>query len=185
MRLDFVHMYQMKFIFLSGFAGSGKDTVADQLVSMGYVKYAFAQPIKQSVANTLSIPVEWCSDQDKKATYKTTSGMTLREYIIDVAERERKKDPEVWAKKIAQQIKYSTAKQVVFSDWRNLHELFCIQKTFPGAEIVCVRIKRSGQNISSVPDLTEYSLLGFPFQYMIENITGDYEYLEKQIKSIA
>jgi len=175
----------MKFIFLSGFAGSGKDTVADQLVSMGYVKYAFAQPIKESVSNVLSIPLEWCSDQEKKATYKTTNGLTLREYIIDVAERERKKDPEVWAKKIAQQIKYSTAKQIVFSDWRNLYELFCIQKTFPGAEIVCVRIKRSEQHISPVPDLTEYSLLGFPFQYTIENITGDYEYLTKQIKSIA
>lgn len=175
----------MKFIFLSGFAGSGKDTVADQIVSMGYVKYAFAQPIKENVADLLSIPIEWCSDQEKKASYKTTNGMTLREYIIDVAERERKKDPEVWAKKTAQQIKYSTAKQIVFSDWRNLHELFCIQKTFPTAEIICVRIKRNGQYISPVPDLTEYSLLGFPFQYTIDNITGDYEYLEKQIKSIA
>ena len=176
---------QMKFIFLSGFSGSGKDTVADQFVLMGYVKYAFAQPIKENVANVLSIPVEWCSSQEKKATHKTMNGMTLREYIIDVAERERKKDPEVWAKRVAQQIKYSTAKQVVFSDWRNLHELFCIQKSFPGAEFVCVRIKRSEQYISPVPDLTEYSLLGFPFQYIIENITGDFEYLIKQIKSIA
>lgn len=175
----------MKFIFLSGFAGSGKDTVADQLALMGYVKYAFAQPIKETVAKTLSIPVEWCSDQEKKATYITMSGMTLRECLIDVAERERKKDPEVWAKKIAQQIKYSTAKQIVFSDWRNLYELFCIQKAFPDAEITCVRIKRKGQYISPVPDMTEYSLLGFPFQYTIENITDDYEYLEKQIKSIA
>jgi dephospho-CoA kinase len=176
---------QMKFIFLSGFAGSGKDTVADELVTMGYMKYAFAQPIKETVSKILSIPIEWCSDQEKKATYKTSSGIKLREYIIDVAEKERKKDPEVWAKKIVQQIKYSTAKNIVISDWRHLPELFCIQKSFPGAEIVCVRIKRNEQYISPVPDLTEYSLLGFPFQFIIENITGDLQYLKDQIKSIT
>ena len=109
------------------------------------------------------------NDEERKAA---------KEYLAE-------KDPEVWAKKTAQQIKYSTAKNIVFSDWRNLYELFCIQKTFPGSEITCVRIKRNGQHISPVPDMTEYSLLGFPFQYTIENITGDYEYLTKQIKSIA
>jgi predicted kinase len=177
----------MKFIFLSGFSGSGKDTVADQLVKdYNYVKFAFAQPIKDSVSTALAIPTAWCSDQEKKATYKTAKGLTLREHIIQVAERERARDPEVWAKKVVQQIKYSVKKdQIVFSDWRNLHELFCIQKSFPGAEIVCVRIKRQEQYISPVPDMTEYSLLGFPFQYTIENITGDQEYLTKQLKSIV
>ena len=116
----------------------------------------------------------------------TAKGLTLREHIIQVAERERARDPEVWAKKVVQQIKYSVKKdQIVFSDWRNLHELFCIQKAFPAAEIVCVRIKRQGQHLSSVPDMTEYSLLGFPFQYTLENITGDYEYLFAQLKSIV
>lgn len=177
----------MKFVFLSGFSGSGKDTVADILVKdFNYVKYAFAQPIKESVSTALSIPTAWCSDQEKKATFKTAKGLTLREHIIQVAERERARDPEVWAKKIVQQIKYSINKDyIVFSDWRNLHELFCIQKAFPDADIICVRIKRQAQYISPVPDMTEYSLLGFPFQYLIENITGDHEYLLKQIKSIV
>ena len=177
----------MKFIFLSGFSGSGKDTVADLIVdNFNYVKYTFAYPIKESVSTALGIPTAWCSDQEKKATYMTPKGLTLREHIIQVAERERARDPQVWAKKVVQQIKYSINKdKIVFSDWRNLHELFCIQKAFPDAEIVCIRIKRQGQHISPVPDMTEYSLLGFPFQYTIENITGDREYLEKQLKSIV
>ena len=103
----------MKFIFLSGFSGSGKDTVADELVSFGYVKYAFAQPIKENVAKILSIPVEWCSSQEKKATHKTMNGMTLREYIIDVAERE-KEGPRSLGKKsgAANQIFYSQASRL-------------------------------------------------------------------------
>ena len=54
----------MKFIFLSGFSGSGKDTVADLIVhEFNYVKYTFAYPIKESVSTALGIPTAWCSDQ--------------------------------------------------------------------------------------------------------------------------
>lgn len=176
----------MKFIFLSGFSGSGKDTVADLLVKdHGYVKYSFAEPIKETVSTNLSIPTAWCSDQDKKANYITSKGITLRQHLILIAERERAKDPEFWVKKVVQKIQYSVSKEFVFSDWRNLHELFCVQKAFPTSEIICIQIKRDGQYISPVADLTEYSLLGFPFQYTIENKIGDFEYLSEQIKSIA
>ena len=78
----------MKFIFLSGFSGSGKDTVADLIVhEFNYVKYTFAYPIKDSVSTALGIPTAWCSDQEKKSTYMTPKGLTLREHIIQVAER--------------------------------------------------------------------------------------------------
>ena len=173
-----------KFIFVSGFSRSGKDVVADEIESLGFVKYSFSQQLREIVANKLSIPVTWCS-YPVNNEFKTPNGQLLSEYMMNVEEREKKKDPEVWAKKIVQQILYCTAKNIVFSDWQNLHELFCVQKAFPDAEIICVRVMRREQHFSPKPDISEYGLLGFPFQYTIENILGDYEYLTRQINSIV
>jgi len=172
-----------KFIFVSGFSRSGKDLVADKIESLGFVKYSFSQQLKENVANKLLIPVAWCSYPFNN-DYKTPNGQSLSDYIINVDEREKKKDPEVWVKKVVQQITYCTAKNIVFSDWQNLHELFCVQRAFPDAEIICIRVMDKEQHISPKPDLSEYGLLAFPFQYTIENISGDYDYLTRQVNSI-
>jgi hypothetical protein len=109
------------------------------------------------------------------------NGKTLRQYCIDLGESERKKDPEVWGKRIAQQIKESNCQRVVISDWRLLPELFALQKAFPEAFLVPIRIQRSYQYISSVPDMTEYSLMGFPYAFTIQNSGISEEELLDQI----
>lgn len=48
---------------LSGWRGSGKDTVADFLVQeYGFTKLSFAKPLKDEVAATYNIPRQWLDD---------------------------------------------------------------------------------------------------------------------------
>jgi hypothetical protein len=161
-------------LLISGWAHSGKDTVAKILVeSYDFQKYAFADAIKKQVAKEQDIPLEWCYDQERKSeALPGDPSKTLREELIRVGEEGRAKDKGFWAEQIAQKIKKCILKgkeKFVISDWRNLEELFTLQKELPGATIIPLRIERPSQLISPVPDWTEYSLLGFPFWKIISN----------------
>jgi dephospho-CoA kinase len=170
----------MKIVVVAGFAGAGKDTFANVLCKhKGYRRFAFADPIKEMIAEEHNVPLEWLHSPVGKQ--KVVNGKTLRQYCIDLGESERKKDPEVWGKRIAQQIKESNCQRVVISDWRLLPELFALQKAFPEAFLVPIRIQRSYQYISSVPDMTEYSLMGFPYAFTIQNSGISEEELLDQI----
>jgi hypothetical protein len=170
----------MKIVFLGGFAGAGKDTFANVLCKhKGYTRFAFADPIKERIAEEHTVPLEWLHSPTGKQ--KIVAGKSLRQHCIDLGEAERKKDPEFWGKKIAEQIKESTCQRIVISDWRLLPELFAIQKAFPKAFIVPIRIQRTYQYLSSVSDLTEYSLMGFPYAFTIQNSGISEEELLDQI----
>jgi len=50
-------------VAVSGWKGSGKDTVAEYLVKEhGYFRLAFADILKEMVAEQYNIPVDWCHD---------------------------------------------------------------------------------------------------------------------------
>ena len=160
-------------LLLSGWSQSGKDSVAKILVeSYDFQRFAFADPIKEDVANNHKIPLEWCHDQRKKAELLGDTGRTLREEIIRVAEAARQVDPGCWARKLSvhlqKEIKRGKNKFVI-SDWRNLEELLTLQKCIPSLHILPIRVVRPSQLISPVPDRTEYSLLGFPFWRELHN----------------
>jgi hypothetical protein len=158
----------MKIVLLSGFAGAGKDTFAEVLCEeKGYRRFAFADPIKEMIADQLNVKLELLHSPVGKM--KVVNGKTLRHHCIDLGEGKRKEDPEYWGKMIAQQIKESNCRRVVISDWRLLPEFFALQKAFPEAFIVPLRIQRTNQYISSIPDPTEYGLMGFPFAFTIQN----------------
>lgn len=55
-----------KVVAISGWAKSGKDTSADYLVSNGYKRVAFADILKEMVAEQYSIPLQSCHNQDLK-----------------------------------------------------------------------------------------------------------------------
>jgi hypothetical protein len=161
-------------LLISGWAHSGKDTVAKILVeSYDFQKYAFADAIKKQVAKEQDIPLEWCYDQQRKSeVLPGDPSKTLREELIRVGEEGREKDKGFWAEQIAQKIKKCMLKgkeKFVISDWRNLEELFTLQKELPGTTIIPLRIERPSQLISPVSDWTEYSLLGFPFWRVLSN----------------
>lgn len=170
----------MKIVFVGGFAGAGKDTFANVLCKeKGYKRFAFADPIKEKIAEEHGVPLEWLHSATGKQ--KVVAGKTLRQHCIDLGEAERKKDPEVWATILAKQMKESTCQRIVISDWRLLPELFVVQKAFPEAFIVPIRIQRTYQYISAVPDMTEYSLMGFPYAFTIQNSGVSEEELLEQI----
>ena len=183
-------------IFISGWAHAGKDSVAKILVeSYEFQKYAFADPIKQKVAEDEGIPLEWCYDQKKKAeALPSNPQRTLREELIRVAEDARELDKEVWSKVIGEKIQKAVKKgktKFVISDWRMMEELWTIQKMIPDAVIVPVRVVRPSQLVSPVPDWTEYNLLGFPFWYTFHNsgtvarlVTQVVEFMEVDIQKV-
>ena len=161
-------------ILISGWAHAGKDSVAKILVeTYDFQKYAFADPIKQKVAEEEGIPLEWCYDQKRKAeALPSNPERTLREELIRVGEDARELDKEVWAKVIGEKIQKCIKKgkrKFVVSDWRMIEELWALQKLIPDATILPIRVVRPSQLISPVPDWTEYSLMGFPFWREIEN----------------
>jgi dephospho-CoA kinase len=161
-------------VLISGWAHAGKDSVAKILVeTYDFQKYAFADPIKQKVAEEEGIPLEWCYDQKKKTeALPSNPERTLREELIRVGEDARELDKEVWAKVIGEKIQKAVKKgkrKFVISDWRMLEELWGLQKLLPEATIVPIKVNRPSQLISPVPDATEYSLLGFPFWRIIQN----------------
>ena len=167
-------MSQPLILLISGWAHAGKDSVAKILVeSYDFQKVAFADPIKHQVAKDLDIPLEWCYDQEKKASpLPNTNERTLREEIIRVAEAAREDDSEVWARAVGERIQKSIhrgKREFVISDWRHMEELWALQKCIPNACIVPIRVERPSQLLSPVPDKTEYSLLGFPFWRTIHN----------------
>jgi hypothetical protein len=55
-----------KVVAISGWAKSGKDTSADYLISNGYKRVAFADVLKEMVAEQYSIPLQYCHNQDLK-----------------------------------------------------------------------------------------------------------------------
>lgn len=55
-----------KVVAISGWAKSGKDTSADYLVSNGYQRVAFADILKEMVAEQYNIPLEYCHKQELK-----------------------------------------------------------------------------------------------------------------------
>lgn len=161
-------------VLLSGWSHSGKDSVAKILVeSYEFQKLAFADLVKQKVAKELSIPLEWCYDQEKKkAPLESDPTRTIREELIRVGEGAKKEDPTIWAKQVAERIIKSASRgqrRFVISDWRSLEELWTVQKLCADMCLVPVRIERPSQLVSPVPDITEYSLLGFPFRIIIKN----------------
>lgn len=183
-------------VLISGWAHAGKDSVAKILVeSYDFQKYAFADPIKQKVAEDEGIPLEWCYDQKKKAeALPSNPERTLREELIRVGEDARELDKEIWAKVIGEKIQKAIKKgkhDFVVSDWRMIEELWGLQKLIPDALIVPIRVVRPSQLISPVSDQTEYNLLGFPFWRILHNsgtllrlVAQVAELVEQEIPSI-
>jgi hypothetical protein len=167
-------MSQPLIVLIAGWAHAGKDSVAKILVeSYDFQKVAFADPIKQQVARDLEIPLEWCYDQEKKASLLPNNPeRTLREELIRVAEGARSTDKEIWARAVGERLQKAIQRgkrKFVISDWRHIEELWALQKCIPSACIIPTRVERPSQLISPVPDLTEYSLLGFPFWKVFRN----------------
>lgn len=132
----------MIFVGLSGYAGAGKDSVADILVrDYGFTKMAFATPIKDKVEildPILGYHKEYCCEgcdaeiEEVRLSTLLAYGMTQEEIKRDFmygpelrrvwqyvgTDLFREDDEDYWVSRAAEELILSTAERVVFTDVR-------------------------------------------------------------------
>ncbi len=112
-------------ISLSGYAGSGKDAVADVLCSeFGFVRCSFAGPLKRIAREQFG----WDGEKDDR-------GRRLLQVLGTEAGREY--DPDIWVKHLLKEVAPSGC---VVTDCRFPNELDALR----GAGFTCLRVWRSG-----------------------------------------
>jgi dephospho-CoA kinase len=135
-------------ILLSGWAGSGKDTVAEILVNdHGFQRFAFADPLKEDVSRRTGIPIAIFHDPEHKDLPWSgrRDGKSPRDLLIDRAAAVRAADPDYYARAIGEQILAEMAstgqRHFVISDWRYRRE-YEYMRNLPGIRRLCTRVER-------------------------------------------
>lgn len=177
----------MFILFLSGWSGAGKDTVAFLLQRLyGFQRLAFADPLKEIVANELGVPVAVLHTQEGKAT-KLLNGETIRDVLIRRGQeiRAEVKDPGYFANCIANAIQLDTTvpNGYVISDWRLMVEFETVIKRLGSRyTFLTARVYRQGQTESPVANAyTENGLDTILFDITLENPGTTLEALEKEV----
>jgi len=158
-------------LMLSGWATSGKDAAAALLTEeMGFVRVAFADELKKSVAAAHCLPLELFHTEAKDRLIPNRR-TTPRQLLLSHALAERAMDPDVYARKVADVIKVAVDHgigRVVISDWRYKREYDFLEHELLGtATILSCRITRPGVTPSADP--SEHDLDDQPMHAMIDN----------------
>ena len=153
----------MKIIGVCGYAGSGKDTVADMIKDQldGVLRYSMAKPVKE-IAKSMG----WDGKKDGPG----------RQLLIDVGMAGRAYDPDCWLDKAksyfdtwSHQYKYA-----VISDCRFVNEA-----DFVTQNGILIRVYREGLELIDHP--SERELDGYLTRYVIQN-NGTKEDLEEEVR---
>lgn len=103
----------------------GKDTCCDILENIlsnrgiGYCRTSFAKRLKEMAAREYDLNVNKMDiDEYKSSCPRHLNGKSVRDILIHVGCRERKKDPFYWSKYAAEDIKHSGYKIGMISDFR-------------------------------------------------------------------
>jgi hypothetical protein len=118
---------------LRGRSGSGKDTVASMLRKyFGYVRFAFADVLKQMVAEKYGADISLFHSQEGKKQICPETGKTWRQMLIDEGASRREKDPDIYVKKLVENIEKTPLcdrRRIVITDWRYPNELEYIENS--------------------------------------------------------
>ena len=158
-------------LLLSGYARSGKDSVANLLEEeCGFRRFAFADALKEMVAAQTGIPVALFHSLQKDSVIPgPSSSKTYRDLLIEVADQKRAVDPDIFSRLIATQIVESDADRIVISDWRYRREESFLRSTLDPTiyQIQRGRVIRSTVIPSQKP--IEHDLDGEPMDLIIPN----------------
>ena len=115
-------------IGLAGGKGSGKDSVADYLVDKyDFHKISYAGPVKEILARTFGVPIEWFYDQEEKESPKKELFWHTPWHLAQTLGTDWGRnmvDPSIWvsiAKEKAGKL-HKEGKDVVISDVRFIEE---------------------------------------------------------------
>lgn len=118
----------MQLIALSGFKRAGKDTAARALIRAGYVRIAFADPVREEVfaqyPQARSVP-----DAEKDIPMSILDGRSVRMLLIEHGMGMREQDPDYWVNKARERIEplLEQGRRVVVSDARLDNELAMLE----------------------------------------------------------
>ena len=158
-------------LLLSGYARSGKDSVANLLEEeYGYRRFAFADALKEMVSTQTGISVDrFHSIQKDTPIPGFHPAKTYRDLLLETAVVERSRDLDVFSRIVAAALETSEATKFIISDWRyKREESFLRGKLDPTLfHITRGRVVRS----SIVPATVqiEHDLDGEPMDIMIMN----------------
>jgi hypothetical protein len=183
-----IYVIMKQILLLSGYAGSGKDAAASLLMEeCGFQRFAFADALKDLVADCTGIPVTIFHSSQKDTVIPPSSKYhpkTYRDLLLEVAREERAKDLDVFSRIVAGQIQESDGlrNRFVISDWRYKREESFLRSVLDPAtyQIVRVRIKRSSVTPSADP--TEHDLDDEHMDTVIQN-DGSISDLRDQVHS--
>lgn len=168
----------MKFVLLTGYAGSGKDTVGSVFQNYGFKRYAVADMLKYYSSEKHGFPFSLTQTQEGKSSL--FNNKSVRQYLIEDAALKKQiyNDPAYWIKPLVELIINEGIQNVVITDWRYNAEITHIQKTFPHAEIVTVRIVRG--SVIPLVDESEHELDDYSVDFTIQN-NGSFDDLNKAV----
>lgn len=168
-------------ILLSGWVTSGKDAVGGFLAPYGFRRYAFADALKDEVAELYRLNRAAMDTQvGKLQTITLQSGetTTVRGLLIAHGQMRRAEDPDYWVKKTLVRIASDKCVRVVVTDWRFPNEETCFRRSFAG-DIHTVRVSRL--DAPPLLDESEVALDTFPFASVIENKSNDLAMLKTDV----
>jgi hypothetical protein len=165
-------------IWLSGYAGAGKDTMASILCKKyDLQRVAFADSLKDFVAVKYGLERSICDTPEGKNSLVPSVGKTVRELLIADSAEAKKENLNIFASYVFEKMKSSKQKGFVISDWRYPHEYEYIKGNLPEAKHVCIRITRPG--LQSLADPSEHALDTWNFH--TEVINNSLKLLERDV----
>jgi hypothetical protein len=175
-------------ILLSGWSGSGKDAVGQILTRRyGAKRLAFADRLKEIVAEQYKFPVQWAHTTLGKQVV-LACGKPVREVLVTEGQliRQISNEPELFARYVANQIVADKETQLFcITDWRlpiehNVLSTICFEHDIC---LLKVQIRREGQLQSDVnhPE-TEEALQRWVFDIYLTNPGTTLDALEKEVQ---
>ena len=158
----------MKVLWLSGYAGSGKDTAAGILCRKhGYTRVAFADVLKDYVAAKYGFDRTLCDTGSGKETV-IHQQKTVRELLIEESALAKETNLYIFAQHVLEKIVASQKNLIVISDWRYEHEYTYIKQNLDSKTVhKTIRITRPG--LFSLKDPSEHALDTWEFDVRLEN----------------
>jgi len=159
----------MRIVWLSGWAGAGKDTIAAILCKKyDYQRIAFADSLKDIVAKKYNFQRSLCDTPEGKASIVESVGKTVRELLIRDSAEAKKENINIFAEDALEKILESKQKAFVISDWRFPHEIAFIMSQLLEADHIQIRITRP--DLLPLADPSEHALDNWNFDTQIINI---------------